>query len=135
VGSVRQLADANAQVVLARGYTPYGEPLWVQGTTSSRYAFTGEDYDPQVGLLFLRARYMQPMSIGGSSDPAIVGKVIRSVLRQTVARTSDRRFNLGKQVQAIATPFSSSGCQAVNSANWVFAVVPPGVQWCSWCGG
>lgn len=43
LGSVRQLADVNAQVALARGYTPYGEPLWSQGVASSRYAFTGED--------------------------------------------------------------------------------------------
>jgi hypothetical protein len=48
VGSVRQLDDANAQVVLARGYTPYGEPLWAQGTASSRYAFTGEDYNSYI---------------------------------------------------------------------------------------
>jgi RHS repeat-associated protein len=60
VGSVRQLADANAQVVLARGYTPYGEPLWMQGTASSRYAFTGEDYDTYIKLLFLRTRYYSP---------------------------------------------------------------------------
>jgi RHS repeat-associated protein len=39
---------------------PYGEPLWAQGTAISRYAFTGEDYDQSVGLLFLRARYMNP---------------------------------------------------------------------------
>jgi RHS repeat-associated protein len=61
LGSVRQLADGSGNVQLARGYTPYGEPLWTNGTASSRYAFTGEDYDPTVGLVFLRARYMQPM--------------------------------------------------------------------------
>jgi RHS repeat-associated protein len=60
LGSVRQLADDSGNVQLARGYTPYGEPLWLNGTASSRYAFTGEDYDPTVGLVFLRARYMQP---------------------------------------------------------------------------
>jgi RHS repeat-associated protein len=57
LGSVRQLADANAQVVLARGYTPYGEPLWTQGTGHSEYGFTGEDVDSYIKLLFLRARY------------------------------------------------------------------------------
>ena len=60
LGSVRQLAEGSGNVMLARGYTPYGEPLWMNGTASSRYAFTGEDYDPAVGLVFLRARYMQP---------------------------------------------------------------------------
>jgi len=60
LGSVRQLVDGSGNVQLARGYTPYGEPLWLNGTASSRYAFTGEDYDPTVGLVFLRARYIQP---------------------------------------------------------------------------
>jgi RHS repeat-associated protein len=70
LGSVRQLADGSGNVVLARGYSPYGEPLWMNGTASSRYAFTGEDYDPTVGLVFLRARYMQPtLGIFLARDP------------------------------------------------------------------
>jgi RHS repeat-associated protein len=70
LGSVRQLADDSSNVLLARGYTPYGEPLWLNGTASSRYAFTGEDYDPTVGLVFLRARYMQPtLGIFLARDP------------------------------------------------------------------
>ena len=60
LGSVRQLADANAQVVLARGYTPYGEPLWSQGSGQSAYGFTDENFDVSTGLVFLRARYLQP---------------------------------------------------------------------------
>jgi RHS repeat-associated protein len=70
LGSVRQLVDNSGNVQLARGYTPYGEPLWLNGTASSRYAFTGEDYDPTVGLVFLRARYMQPrLGIFLARDP------------------------------------------------------------------
>jgi hypothetical protein len=46
------------------------------------------------------------LSITGSSDPAIVGKVIRSELGQKVARNSDGQFSLAKQAQAIAIPFS-----------------------------
>ncbi len=43
------LADALGSVrQLARGYTPYGEPLWMNGTASSRYAFKGEDYDSYI---------------------------------------------------------------------------------------
>jgi len=54
------------------------------------------------------------VSIGGSSDPAIVGKVIRSVLRQMVARRCDGPFNLAEQVQVIATPFWFKDCQMYN---------------------
>jgi len=60
LGSVRQLVDDDAQVVLARGYMPYGEALWSQGEGDSKYGFTGEAFDASVGLVFLRARYMSP---------------------------------------------------------------------------
>jgi RHS repeat-associated protein len=57
-------------VVLARGYTPYGEPLWTQGTGHSEYGFTGEDVDSYIKLLFLRARYMSPrLGIFLARDP------------------------------------------------------------------
>ncbi len=57
LGSVRQLADDAAQVTLARGYMPYGEPLWSMGSGVSAYGFTGEDWNTIIQLVFLRARY------------------------------------------------------------------------------
>jgi RHS repeat-associated protein len=70
LGSVRQLADGSAQVTLARGYMPYGEPLWSVGSGSSVYGYTGEDWNTTTQLVFLRARYMQPaLGIFVSRDP------------------------------------------------------------------
>jgi RHS repeat-associated protein len=60
LGSVRQLADGNVQVTLARGYMPYGEALWSVGTGASAYGFTGEKFDASIGLVHLRARYYSP---------------------------------------------------------------------------
>jgi RHS repeat-associated protein len=60
LGSVRQLANVNSSVTLARGYTPYGEALWSQGTGDSAYGFTGNNFDASIGLLYLRTRYMRP---------------------------------------------------------------------------
>jgi RHS repeat-associated protein len=60
LGSVRQLADDGGQITLARGYTPYGELLWSQGTGRNAYGYTGEPLDVSTGLVFLRARYMRP---------------------------------------------------------------------------
>jgi RHS repeat-associated protein len=60
LGSVRQLVDDAAQVTLARGYMPYGEPLWSVGSGSSAYGFTGEDWNGYIDLVFLRARYLTP---------------------------------------------------------------------------
>ena len=56
------------------------------------------------------------MSIGGSSDPAIVGKVIRSELRPMVARSCDGPFNLAQQGSGIMAPFSSVTGRVYNGA-------------------
>ncbi len=70
LGSVRQLADDAAQVTLARGYMPYGEPLWSVGDGNSAYGYTGEDWNTTTQLVFLRARYMQPgLGMFLSHDP------------------------------------------------------------------
>ena len=74
---MRQLADSSGNVQLARGYTPYGEPLWLNGTASSRYAFTGEDYDTYIKLVFLRARYYSPETGGFLSKDTWQGDYTR----------------------------------------------------------
>jgi RHS repeat-associated protein len=70
LGSVRQLVNDDGDVILARDYTPYGQPLSASGTGSSRYAFTGEQWDSDVALLFLRARHYA-LAVGRflSQDP------------------------------------------------------------------
>lgn len=64
MGSVREIVqgDADAPVVMTRDYTPYGEVLSQTGEDSSGYGFTGEMFDAQTGLVFLRARYYSPAS-------------------------------------------------------------------------
>jgi RHS repeat-associated protein len=60
LGSVRQLADSAGDVTLAQGYTPFGVLLWSEGSGASAYGFTGEQWDAEVELLYLRARYYEP---------------------------------------------------------------------------
>jgi RHS repeat-associated protein len=56
LGSVRQLADGNGAVTMAKSYQPYGTEMSAVGSGSSSYGFTGEMTDP-TGLTYLRARY------------------------------------------------------------------------------
>jgi RHS repeat-associated protein len=58
LGSVRQLADRAGQVVQGYSFSPFGVPLGESG--GEPYGFTGEQWDASAGLVFLRARYMQP---------------------------------------------------------------------------
>jgi RHS repeat-associated protein len=69
LGSVRQIASANGYIIRTQDYEPYGSVLNSSGSASSVYGFTGEERD-QSGLIFLRARYMQPdLGIFLSEDP------------------------------------------------------------------
>ncbi len=69
LGSVRQIANANGYIIRTQDYEPYGSLLNSGGNASSMYDFTGEERD-QSGLIFLRARYMQPrLGIFLARDP------------------------------------------------------------------
>jgi RHS repeat-associated protein len=59
LGSVRQLVDTTGQVEANYAYDPFGVPV-VEGDESNPYQYTGEAWDAEVGLLYLRARYYQP---------------------------------------------------------------------------
>jgi len=60
LGSVRQWADAGGQVSYAAGYTPFGVEMWRGGSTASAWGYTGEWWDGDAGLLYLRARWYEP---------------------------------------------------------------------------
>jgi len=59
LGSVRQLVDTTGQIETNYAYDPFGVPV-VEGDESNPYQYTGEAWDEEVGLLYLRARYYQP---------------------------------------------------------------------------
>ena len=60
LGSVRQVVDDGGEVVLARDYAPFGVVFSESGAGSSGYGFTGKQWDTDVELLFLRARFYDP---------------------------------------------------------------------------
>ncbi len=69
LGSVRQIADANGNVTLAKWYEPYGTVLTSTGSAGSIFGYAGEQTD-NTGRIFLRARYLQPrLGIFLSRDP------------------------------------------------------------------
>jgi RHS repeat-associated protein len=60
LGSVRQVVDVAGDVAYAAGYTPFGKMLWRTGETTTTWGFTGEWQDPNVGMIYLRARWYAP---------------------------------------------------------------------------
>lgn len=80
MGSVRQMTDEYGDITLTQSYTSrlrprrgYGEILYSEGTTATDYAFTGESFDPQTGLAYLRARYYQPADGRFTSEDPLSG--------------------------------------------------------------
>jgi RHS repeat-associated protein len=57
---VRQLADSRGFVVQRYAYGPFGEPLSAEGSRTSALRYTGEHWDGDAGLLYLRARWYDP---------------------------------------------------------------------------
>ncbi len=63
LGSVRQLADAQGYIAQRYEYGPFGEMLASEGKRANSLRYTGEPWDSDVGLLYLRARWYDP-SVG-----------------------------------------------------------------------
>ncbi|HYG36918.1 MAG TPA: RHS repeat-associated core domain-containing protein, partial [Clostridia bacterium] len=59
-GNVRYLSDAVGQVTDTFDYDAFGSLVGRSGTTPTTRLFTGEEFDPELGLYHLRARYHNP---------------------------------------------------------------------------
>ena len=59
-GSVRQLTNATGGVTDTYEYDAFGNALQTSGSTPNNYLYRGEQYDSDLGLYYLRARYYDP---------------------------------------------------------------------------
>jgi RHS repeat-associated protein len=59
-GSVRQLTNSAGIVTDEYEYDAYGNSFTKVGTTPNNYLYRGEQYDSDLGLYYLRARYYNP---------------------------------------------------------------------------
>jgi RHS repeat-associated protein len=82
-GNVRQLTNSAGVVTDEYEYDAYGNSFTKQGTTPNNYLYRGEQYDSDLGLYYLRARYYNPMTgrfvsrdpeDGIDTDPATLHK-------------------------------------------------------------
>jgi RHS repeat-associated protein len=61
-GNVRQLTNSAGAVTDEYEYDAYGNSFTKQGTTPNNYLYRGEQYDTDLGLYYLRARYYNPLT-------------------------------------------------------------------------
>lgn len=60
LGSVMNLTDGQGVVTDTYDYDDFGQATVVQGSTANVYRYTGQQYDADSGLCYLRARYYDP---------------------------------------------------------------------------
>jgi len=61
-GSVRFLTGASGAITDTYNYDAFGALVSSTGSTPNDYLFAGEQFDANVGLYYLRARYMNPFN-------------------------------------------------------------------------
>jgi RHS repeat-associated protein len=61
-GNVRQLTSSAGAVTDTYEYDAFGNKINSTGNTPNNYLYRGEQYDPDLGLYYLRARYYNPNS-------------------------------------------------------------------------
>ncbi len=54
--------QTDSALLLTQSFTPFGEELEKFGESEANFGYTGQKYDTQTGLLYLRARYYAPGS-------------------------------------------------------------------------
>ena len=59
-GNVRQLTNSTGTVTDTYEYDAFGNALVTTGSTPNNYLYRGEQYDSDLGLYYLRARYYNP---------------------------------------------------------------------------
>ena len=59
-GDVAFVTDGTGAIVNTYSYTAYGTALICDEKVSNSFRYTGEYYDAESGLYYLRARYMNP---------------------------------------------------------------------------
>jgi RHS repeat-associated protein len=59
-GNVRYLTATDATVSDTYVYDAFGTVIASTGSTPNNYRYTGEQYDPNLGFYYLRARYLNP---------------------------------------------------------------------------
>jgi RHS repeat-associated protein len=84
-GNVRKLTNSAGAVTDSYEYDAFGNSFTVNGSTPNNYLYRGEQFDPDLGLYYLRARYMNPLTgrfmsrdpeDGDFSDPKTLHKYL-----------------------------------------------------------
>lgn len=96
-------------------YDAFGNSFTVIGSTPNNYLYRGEQYDPDLGLYYLRARYYNPLSGrfmsrdpegGKQTEPATLHKYLYAGGNPVNAFDPTGRVSLPVRLQSAALEYS-----------------------------
>jgi RHS repeat-associated protein len=67
------LTDLSGNVTDSYDYDAFGNLIARAGSTPNNHLYTGEQFDPDLGLYYLRARYHNPVNYTKQSDSFAAG--------------------------------------------------------------
>jgi RHS repeat-associated protein len=110
-GSVRALTDQTGAVTDTYDYDAFGTLLHSTGTTYNNFLFAGEQFDPDLGLYYNRARYMNASTgrfwsmdtyEGDQNSPASLHKYLYANADPVNAIDPSGKFSLSEVTEAAA---------------------------------
>ncbi len=132
-GNVRFLTDSDGNITDSYSYDAYGNLLQKEGDTENDFLYTGEQYNANTGLYYLRARYMDPStgtftsmdSYGGSiSDPVSLHKYLYANANPVTYSDPSGYFSLPYAKAKYDGVVASIGMKLLAQARALKAVLP-----------
>ena len=127
-GSVRYLTDITGAITDVYDFDAFGLTINQTGTTSNNYLYAGEQYDHDLGLYFLRARYLdvnrgrfwsQDEYEGRGVDPASLHKYLYGA-NDPINNIDPSGRNFIKQITAAVVHFILASRPVLLLGNFVY---------------
>ncbi len=122
-GSVRQLTNSAGAVTDEYEYDAFGNSFTKVGTTPNNYLYRGEQYDSDLGLYYLRARYYNPATARFLSRDRLAGRAQSPMTLHKYLYTGGDPVNRidprGLEIEGVALTTISSLQKTVAFGNFV----------------
>ncbi len=124
-GSVRGLYDEDGRRTDTYSYDAYGNLLTAEGETENDFLYTGEQYNANTGLYYLRARYMDPSTgtfismdsyQGNLYDPVSLHKYLYANANPVMNTDPTGCFSIGEALTQFAGSATISGAEIRHNA-------------------
>ncbi|MEO7411822.1 MAG: Ig-like domain-containing protein [Opitutaceae bacterium] len=138
--SVRELSNETGAITDHYDYDAFGNLIFRDGTTVNAYLYRGEQYDADLGLYFLRARYLNPASgrfwtqdsyEGRNEDPMSLNKYLYANADPVGHRDPSGNFSLCELQTAVSIGLGTLARIAIPAVGrflvWNYGSVPTGV--------